>query len=166
VRLLTLGNDDFALVFDDVDDTYRITHKGRTIRKTDAASSIAQDWNSLVDDVYHVTEQELLSKLGSNYAVDVSKEDLRSMALGQTLRVKPLLSDPNMQHLGEDSAEELAYKPRLKPMKKFRGKELVDFQREYKKDRIERLRENKIWRRKNKNALKRREKMRHYKKRN
>jgi hypothetical protein len=82
--------------------------------------------------------------------------------------------DPNLIHVGEDftvsdleigDSLEISYKPRLKPMKKFRGKEKMKNKQQYRKTKVKKLREVKKWRRKNKANLKKRAKMRHFKKR-
>lgn len=82
--------------------------------------------------------------------------------------------DPNLIHVGEDftlsdlgvnDALEISYKPRFKPMKKFRGPKLQKFKKTYRKNKVKKAREIKQWRRANKSNLKRRAKQRHYKKR-
>lgn len=108
------------------------------------------------------------------------KEDLTLLKIGasvtwsQQARGYTWAEDPNIVHVGEDfsisdlevdDALEISYKPRLKPMKKFRGKEKTKNRMQYRKNKVKKLREVKKWRRRNKAQLKRRAKMRHFKKR-
>lgn len=97
-----------------------------------------------------------------------------AVAWSQQARGYTWAEDPNAVHVGEDfsisdleldDALEISYKPRLKPMKKFRGKEKQKNKIKYRKNKVKKLREVKKWRKKNKNMLKRRAKMRHFKKR-
>lgn len=183
-RLVKKG-DDFDLLYDMNEQEFWIANVGVPYWRSHDKNwaRVSRVWNSLEPGSFDITEQWLIMQIQDAENLEtlpkwVRPNPLADMKIGASLVVAyTSFEDPNMTHLGEDypptslsdmdvgDALEISYKPRMKPMKKMRGPKLQKFRRTYRKTKMQRKKAAKKWRLKNRTQLKRRSKMRHFKKR-
>lgn len=179
---LVKKGDDFDLLYDERSNEFWIVNISIPYWRSHGANwgAVTRKWNSLESGSFDITEQWLMGQIQDidnlNTMPPWVRPTLSSLEIGASLVVSyTSFEDPNMMHLGEDfpalsdmdigDALEISYKPRLKPMKKMKGPKLQKFRKQYRKTKMKRKQAKKKWVKKNKSQLKRRAKLRHFKKR-
>jgi hypothetical protein len=182
LRLVKKGND-FTLLYHIPTKEFWIANVSIPYWRSNVinSASIAKTWNALEPRLFTISENWLLIQLADKNNVENlprwTRPTLADIEIGAYLVVAySYAEDHNMIHMGEDypvelsdmgvgDALEISYKPRLKPMKKMRGPKLNKFRKVYRKTKLKRKQKQRKWRLKNRSQIKRRAKMRHYKKR-